>query len=131
MLDALARYERAESETMLAAGTPYKAQSIHDRCDTIRALCEDLDTGRGSVRALRLRIEELFKDSEGGMRGPRMLTLSTVHKAKGREWPRVFLLHPKALMPSKRARPGWELEQEHNLMYVAYTRAQSELVFVE
>ena len=128
-LDALGRYERAEVATCTAAGTPYKAQSVADRCETIRALAEDLGDARNAIGALRARIEELFQDSQE--RGRRMLTLSTVHKAKGREWPRVYILQHSALMPSKRARQGWELDQEHNLMYVAYTRAQSELVFVE
>jgi superfamily I DNA/RNA helicase len=33
-------------------------------------------------------------------------------------------------MPSKYARQDWQMEQERNLMYVAYTRALEELYFI-
>ena len=33
-------------------------------------------------------------------------------------------------MPLKKAELDWEKEQEGNLMYVAYTRAKSELIFI-
>ena len=34
-------------------------------------------------------------------------------------------------MPSKSAKKGWEINQEHNLMYVAYTRAKDKLGFID
>ena len=58
------------------------------------------------------------------------LTLSTCHKAKGREWQRVAILEPE-LMPSKWARQDWQYQQEQNLIYVAYTRTQSELFIMK
>lgn len=36
----------------------------------------------------------------------------------------------KSLMPSKSAKKDWEIRQEHNLMYVAYTRAKNLLGFL-
>ncbi len=57
-----------------------------------------------------------------------MVTLSTVHKAKGAEAPRVIVLDPKR-MPSKNARQDWEIQQERNVVYVTYTRAKETLVF--
>jgi superfamily I DNA/RNA helicase len=57
-----------------------------------------------------------------------MTTLSTIHKAKGAEAPRVVVLDPRR-MPSKAARVDWEIQQERNLAYVAYTRAREELLF--
>lgn len=33
-------------------------------------------------------------------------------------------------MPSKYARQDWQVQQEKNLMYVAYTRAKQTLVFI-
>lgn len=58
------------------------------------------------------------------------VVLSTIHRAKGLENPRVFVLHPDRIR-SPRARAAWQLEQEYNLAYVCLTRAQQELVFVE
>ena len=55
--------------------------------------------------------------------------LSSIHKSKGLEADRVFILGDE-LMPLKKAELNWEKEQEENLMYVAYTRAKSELIFI-
>lgn len=58
------------------------------------------------------------------------ITLSSVHKAKGREWPRVFILGRGDYMPFWRAEAEWEKEQEQNLIYVAITRAERELIYI-
>lgn len=58
------------------------------------------------------------------------IVLSSVHKAKGREWSRVFILGYSDYMPFHLAKSEWELEQEHNLIYVAKTRAEHTLVYV-
>jgi len=69
-------------------------------------------------------IDNLFSD-HGGQR----LTLCTIHKSKGMEWNRVFILDCH-LMPSRYARKGWQKVQETNLIYVAHTRAKTELYFI-
>lgn len=77
-----------------------------------------------SVADLIRRIETLFDDKARGL-----LTLSTVHKAKGLEWEKVFILD-KGLMPSKFAKQPWQQVQEKNLQYVAITRAKLHLVYI-
>ena len=57
------------------------------------------------------------------------IVLSTVHKSKGLESDKVFIIHPE-LMPSSRAKSDLEILQEENLKYVAYTRAKGVLGFV-
>jgi len=59
-----------------------------------------------------------------------MLTLSTIHKSKGREWNTVYWLDRANTLPSPYARQQWQFEQEDNLCYVAATRAKSNLVEV-
>jgi len=70
------------------------------------------------------KLEDIFNDfnKEG-------IILSTIHKSKGLESNRVFIIHPEK-MPSKFAKQKWELTQENNLRYVAYTRAKSLLSIV-
>jgi superfamily I DNA/RNA helicase len=68
-------------------------------------------------------VDSLFGDNVTGL-----LVLSTIHKAKGREWERVFWLDRIGTCPSKWARQAWQQDQEKNLMYVAATRAKSELI---
>lgn len=58
------------------------------------------------------------------------MTLSTVHKFKGREADRVAILGYGYYMPSRRAEQDWEREQEENLCYVAVTRTRGDLVLV-
>lgn len=58
------------------------------------------------------------------------VTLASVHKAKGREWRRVFILGRYDYMPFHRATLPWEEVQEQNLIYVAVTRAEAELYYV-
>jgi len=57
------------------------------------------------------------------------VTFSTVHKSKGGEADRVFILKPE-LMPHPKAGEGWEMDQEYNIMYVAWTRHKKALYFV-
>jgi superfamily I DNA/RNA helicase len=73
--------------------------------------------------ALINKITELFEDKNG------VLTLCTAHKSKGREWPNVAILEPE-LMPG-RARKEWQADQENNLIYVAITRAQERLIWIQ
>ena len=60
---------------------------------------------------------------------PGAVHLSTIHRAKGLEWPSVAIIDP-FLMPSKYASQDWQLQQERNVRYVAVTRAQRDLHFI-
>lgn len=74
-----------------------------------------------SVDEVKQIINGIFKDNvtDGIM-------LSTVHKAKGLEADRVFIIKPKD-MPLKVSK-GWMYQQEMNLKYIAITRAKRELI---
>ena len=76
-----------------------------------------------SVAEFHEAIADVFSD------GKPSVTLSTIHRAKGLEADRVFILAPEK-MPHPAAKLDWEREQEANLTYVAFTRAKSELYFV-
>lgn len=56
------------------------------------------------------------------------LRLSTVHQAKGLEWPVVFVIGlSEGMFPSRRALEENAIDEERRLFYVALTRAQDEL----
>ncbi|MFA5593851.1 MAG: UvrD-helicase domain-containing protein [Trueperaceae bacterium] len=68
---------------------------------------------------------------------PGPVVLSTIHKAKGREARRIFLLFPEELAPPVKG-AGPEADErsvdaaaEANVLFVALTRAKQELVLVE
>jgi DNA helicase-2/ATP-dependent DNA helicase PcrA len=60
------------------------------------------------------------------------LILSTIHSAKGREWPAVFVLNAvDGCIPSDLATGSAdEIEEERRLLYVAMTRAKDQLDIV-
>ena len=58
----------------------------------------------------------------GSSSRPRGLTLSTIHRVKGREWPVVILAGLRAgLIPHRRCE---DIEEERRVLHVALTRAQ-------
>lgn len=74
------------------------------------------------------KIKEIFAESTNSIR------LMTIHKSKGLENERVFLItryQGEKLLPNKHAQKDWEHLQENNLEFVAYTRAKNELVFLD
>lgn len=107
----------------LEVETVEQTSFFNTRLDTIKAL-EVLSEGLRTSDELIKRIDDIFSDKD--LNG---ISLSTIHKAKGLENDRVFILC-KSLMPSKYASKDWELEQEKNLEYVAYTRAKRSLIFL-
>lgn len=125
LLDKLDVYAQAQTEKLIAKGREGQAQALADRVETIHVIAE----GCCDADCIRTKIMNLFQDSEHERKPT--LTLSTVHKSKGREWQRVFILGRNMYMPSKWARQQWQQEQEANLIYVAITRSQNELVYID
>jgi superfamily I DNA/RNA helicase len=84
-----------------------------------------LATESDSVHGLRRLVDQVFKDDKD-MEG---IVLSTVHKAKGLEEGTVVVLRPDLLPLNFFSMTESQIEQEKNLEYVCYTRAQERLVF--
>ena len=97
---------------------------ILNKLDMIRTL-EVLSEGINTIDELNDRITKMFSDKKSDG-----IKLSTVHKAKGLEAENVYIAC-SSLMPSKSATKKWEIEQERNLMYVAYTRSKNKLGFID
>lgn len=83
--------------------------------------------GAEAFRAWAEKVSALFDDAEDG----RMVQLSVVHRAKGLEADRVFLIRPELLPLKWRGQTAEEEAQEWNLRYVALTRAKQALYFVD
>jgi DNA helicase-2/ATP-dependent DNA helicase PcrA len=123
MLDRLAAWAEKETTRFIKKGEEIRADALMDRVECINIISEALGSQDRTVAVLTAKIETMFSDQADGL-----LTLCTIHKAKGKEWPTVAILRPD-LMPSKSARQEWQLEQENNLCYVAATRAQNRLIY--
>ena len=130
-----------------------KADTADDETACLLALLGELGAERdaGSGGASQLRGAALLTALEGSVRSTygadggsgearvAALELSTVHKAKGKEWPLVYILQPdslfglRAALRGESAAPpddGWEAAAERNCTYVALTRATSTLVLL-
>ena len=92
-----------------------------DMIHALETLSNDVETKEEVIN----KINRIFSDTETDG-----IVLSTIHKAKGLESDNVYIAC-QSLMPSKSAVQDWEKEQEHNLMYVAFTRAKNKLVFLD
>jgi len=121
----LIRKRQTESAREYRRGNDQGAAAIEDKYDCLNIFLQHERRNRGTIASMAMRIENLFDEKRRGL-----LTLSTIHKAKGLEWPTVFILDAKKLMPSKWATQEWQQKQERNLGYVARTRAKLHLKFI-
>lgn len=124
----LARWSQAEIKRALDKGQDAHAAKIEDQTSTLLEIMSTLPDD-APIASIQDAINKLFGDTPAGER-PKVVTLSTIHKSKGREWPRVLWWGANAYQPSPYARQEWQQGQERNLMYVAATRAQETLVHV-
>jgi DNA helicase-2/ATP-dependent DNA helicase PcrA len=124
LIKRLGIYRTREVARLLERDQHGKAQSVDDRVQCLYTLIDNLPENDRSLAGLAAALDKLFGDNI-----TERLTLSTVHKAKGREWPQVAILKPE-LMPAPWADTDWEEQQEENVMYVAWTRARAVLIFM-
>lgn len=128
LVTKLERHLERELEKAAAKEDEARAERAEDQHRTMICLVDrGRETGISTVGGLQEMIRAMFDDVGAS---PRLVVLSSVHRSKGLEWPRVFVLGRRELMPSKRAQQDWQRAQEVNLCYVAVTRAQRTLVDV-
>lgn len=126
LIDRLQEYKAREIQKAIAKGNEAKAEEVDDKVTTLLEICDAcIHQGQQSIGDVISFIDSLFADG-----ATNVTILATYHRSKGREWPRVTLFEHVQRCPSRAARQDWQIEQEHNLAYVAFTRAQQELVFI-
>jgi DNA-binding transcriptional ArsR family regulator len=110
------RYEGLENEEQLC-------EALKDKLEALTEIYKSQPQAT-CIAHLESYIDSLFSDENSP------ITLSTCHRAKGLESDRIFIINPNDLPMVWRNQEGWQLEQEHNLLYVALTRSKSELYVV-
>jgi len=110
------KIKRIEAKDLSPAQAQGQIEAVLDQADIFYAVAEDAP----NVAVITLRLQSLFQDTDE--RSKPAVTLSSVHRAKGLEWDRVFALE-KTL---RRERGG----EEANIWYVLVTRAKRELIWV-
>lgn len=128
----LAVYQEAEVAKLAAKNREAAIPLLEDEIEAASLLidrCIETNGSAADYKSLESLVENLFGDQ---VSSASVITLSSVHKAKGREWKRVFILGYDDYMPFSfgASSSDWEMEQEYNLIYVAKTRAEKTLVYV-
>jgi len=151
--------KEAQKEARKKNPSEAKLISLEDRKACVEAFCQDANTVDEVLERLNIVFagkvcpncnksfnEEVERcpisgcktetDSSTGWRvGPRLVTpkgvlFSSVHRAKGLESSRVYIIYKDAPIPHPMAKTKWQVGQEYNLHYVAQSRAIDELVFI-
>ena len=89
---------------------------------SIQVLSEGLTTGDAVIN----RISNIFSDDQ--VDG---ICFSTIHKSKGLENDRVFVICEDKLFLKAAMRQAWSAQQEYNLVYVMMTRAKHYLGYIQ
>ena len=116
----LREWEERECALAEANGKPGNKAGIRDKADCLRAVLEG-STVRDSA-ALAKAVEAIFARESG------LVTLSSIHRAKGLEWDVVLHLDPwRCQAGIRRCQAMGDLQgetQERNLVYVCETRTR-------
>lgn len=128
---SLAAWYEDEYMRLTSKKRPASLDALDDRRDALEAIISGC--GVMTPPQLIIGIDKLFRKEPS----PNAIELSTIHRAKGKEWPTVYFLN-KHLLPGKwiveaveNQIPGADdlLLQEDNLSYVAITRALESLIY--
>lgn len=119
----LQAWREAETAKAEARNSPGAAARVADKAECILHLLSETST----LAEAKARCFAMFQPNASPV------TLCTIHKSKGFEWPTVIFLDPWRI-PSRYARQAAEdgdpsqLGQELNLRYVCQTRAEQTLI---
>lgn len=126
-------YLADQREKLTAKNREQQAARVEEKVELVRSvLAGCIDNKITRVEDAVKFIDNLFTNGDRDKR--ELTTFSSVHKAKGREWERVYLLGRNEYMPSKRVLMQGNKEfikQEDNLQYVAVTRVMQELIEID
>jgi|HubBroStandDraft_3_1064219.scaffolds.fasta_scaffold07352_3 DNA helicase-2/ATP-dependent DNA helicase PcrA len=135
LMDAvLARTGYVEALEAESVGHGEKAFESQGRLENLAQLVEvahEFDAGaQAESDTLELFLQEVALKADGDSRrdDEGLVTLMTLHNAKGLEYPTVFVVGcEEGVFPHQRAIDEGGLEEERRLFYVAVTRAMREL----
>ncbi len=102
-----------------------------DKLERVQGDCNALIEVAAGYKDVRSLVNDLTlnTDSDKKKKEKDHLTLSTVHSAKGLEWPIVFVIHAfDGRLPKLNKEGEGDLEEELRIAYVAVTRPYRKLV---
>lgn len=108
-----------------------KIQQLQDKNDTIVAFasCDDVKTAGDVKRKIRQLFVDVGEDDSLGEKASKIIVIGTVHGAKGGEAPTVYLYSPESKKRSLWDSIWLDDTDRDNVLYVAITRAEKEIVY--
>lgn len=131
LIDKLDEYFDREVKKLEAKENNKGIEALTDKVECLKVIIQRV-IDKGTITqppqtAVIDEIDAIFGKDDKDLERPVVL-LSSIHRAKGREWKKVIWLQTG---PSPFAKLDWEIEQEDNLCYVAATRSMWELVLMQ
>lgn len=129
LMSRLVNYYDVQSRKLQNEKYESKLEQLQQNVECIEIIATRVKDDK--VTSVLTEIDNLFKDDPD----PGVISLSTIHRAKGLEWDVVFILRPD-LLPHPAAQPNadgsWsdEQQQEENAQYVAATRPRNRLYYI-
>lgn len=120
ILTTLANATEMEVSKLVAAKKVTRAEFLQDQFDCLVAIAEQSPT----FDEANTKIGQTFSDKTTPVQ------FQTIHGAKGLQAKYVSILKPELVPMVRKNQQEWEIVQEDNLAYVAYTRNQQVLHFV-
>ena len=125
LIDKLELWRDREVKKLIDKDPDANISRIEEKQECIKVFMDS--SGASTVSDLIQAIDEMFGDVSDIRH---VVVLSTIHKSKGLEFDRVFILD-SWLIPSKYAKKGWQLTQEDNIFYVGITRSKNFLAYIK
>lgn len=124
LLEHLQKYQEVRLKNLeRKQGKEREIEALNDRCETLSSFYLRVrERGITSIPDMIAELDRMFSDKDDTQK----VICSTVHRAKGLQAARVWIARDD-LMPHPMARGEWQIVQERNIKYVAYTRAMQVL----
>jgi DNA helicase-2/ATP-dependent DNA helicase PcrA len=128
--------EALEAESVGHGEKAFESQGRLENLAQLVEVAHEFDAGRSELQGggeqedLELFLQDLALKSDSDSRRDEqgLVTLMTLHNAKGLEYPIVFVAGcEEGVFPHQRALDEGEIEEERRLFYVAVTRAMNDL----
>jgi len=104
-------------------------EEAEERLEDVKELAVQVASDTGGLETFLADVALLTNlDARKNNLDSDQVTLSTIHQAKGMEWPVVFVPWlSEGMFPSAKAQEEGRMEEERRLFYVVVTRAKDEL----
>lgn len=127
----LSRYARDTDLLARLRAMATTEEEAEDRVLACEAMIDQAQAFRGTTAEFIETMDSLWSRQNDLVDKPEAVTITTVHRAKGLEWPLVIL--PSLTdrdFPYRRRRAEVDIESERRLFYVAMTRARERLALI-